>query len=67
MSSERMKDPNSWEAVLLAAEAGLQRKAPLAAAAAVASLCQFDTLARPTEILEATGHWIFKSRGTTPS
>ena len=61
VSSEKMKDPNAWEAVLLAAEAGLRRKTPAASTAAVASLIQFDTLSRPSELLEATGQWIFKS------
>ncbi len=64
VSHETMKDPNSWEAVLLAAEAGCRANTKHSVTAAAASLVQFDTLARPSEVLLMDGDWVFKTKSS---
>ena len=63
ISHEAMKDPNSWEAVVLSAPAGCERGSTAAILTAAASLVQFDTLARPSEVLAMDPSWVFKAKG----
>merc|ERR1712194_521800 len=59
---ENMRDPNSLEAVLLAGAAGCKRGTDEAIHTAAASIVQFDTLARPSEVLQLEASWLEEGR-----
>ncbi len=64
MSYERLKGPTPWEAVVLTAAAGCRRGTRHSILAAAASLVQFDTLVRPSVVLQLAGGWVFKAKNS---
>ena len=62
-TAETLRDPNSLEAVILAAAAGCRKGTTEAIHTAAASIVQFDTLARPSEVLQLEASWLFVARG----
>lgn len=64
-SGERLRDPKTWEMVVLQAEAGWDSGDVYRQLTAAAAMLQFDLLARPSEVLRIDSSWIFPIASST--
>lgn len=58
-ANEKLRDPNTWEMVVLQAAVGWNSGDPHRQLAGIAAMVQFDILAGPSEVLRIDASWIF--------